>query len=344
MKRVTIKDIAKDLMISVSTVSRALSDDKNIRAETRQKVMEAAERLGYRPNPVATNLKFGRTNTIGVIVPEMTTPFAAQIIGGAQEVLTRHGIKVIIAESHESWECERENIKTMERFMVDGILVSLCDYINNGAEYIRLIEQGMPVVFFDRIPHNMNVPQVIVDDYIKSFFLIEHLLRSSRKRIAHIEGPKYVYNSVERKKGYRDALAKFNADSSPELIVRSGLSFDDGAAAVDKLIDEGVEFDAIFAFTDTLAIGAMNRLRQRGKRVPEDVAVVSFSGTVLATIVNPQLTTVESPLTQMGRHAAELIVEKINNHDAPTRSIVLDAEIVLRSSSEVEGGCFLRCY
>ncbi|MFI3265111.1 MAG: LacI family DNA-binding transcriptional regulator [Rikenellaceae bacterium] len=334
MKRVTIKDIAKHLMISVSTVSRALTDDKNIRTETRDKVLAAAERLGYQPNPVATNLKFGRTNTVGVIVPEMTTPYASQVIGGVQEILNKHNIKVIIAESHESWEQERENIKTMERFMVDGILISLCDYERNREVYLKLIDNGMPVVFFDRIPHKMNVSQVIVDDYIKSFFLIEHLLRSGRKRIVHLEGPSYVYNSVERAKGYRDALAKFKADSSPELVIKSGLTFDDGAAAADQLLSKGIEFDALFAFTDTLAIGAMNRLREAGKKIPEQIAITSFSGTTLSTIVHPQLTTVESPLRQIGIHSAELIVEKIKNPNAPTRSIVLDAEIILRSSTE----------
>ncbi len=334
MKRVTIKDIANHLMISVSTVSRALTDDKNIRIETREKVLAAAKQLGYRPNPVATNLKFGRTNTVGVIVPEMITPYASQVIGGAQEILHDQGIKVIIAESHESWERERENIKTMERFMVDGILVSLCDYERNRDHYLELIDAGMPIVFFDRIPHKMNVSQVIVDDYIKSFFLTEHLLRGGCKRIVHLEGPTYVYNSVERLKGYRSALAKFDADSSQELVIKSGLSFEDGAAAVDALLEKGVEFDALFAFTDTLAIGAMNRLREVGKRIPEDVAVASFSGTILSTIVHPQLTTVESPLRQMGNRAAELIVEKIKNPEAPIRSITLDAEIILRASTE----------
>ncbi|MFI3332733.1 MAG: LacI family DNA-binding transcriptional regulator [Rikenellaceae bacterium] len=336
MKRVTIKDIAKHLTISVSTVSRALSDDKNIRTETREKVVAAAKELGYRPNPVATNLKFGRTNTVGVIVPEMTTPFASQVIGGVQEVLNDKGIKVIIAESNESWQRERENLATMERFMVDGIMVSLCDYERNRDEYMRLLDSGMPIIFFDRIPHKMEVSRVIVDDYIKAFFLTEHLLRSGRKRIVHLEGPNYIYNSKERLKGYQDALSKFKADSSSELIIKSGVSFEDGAAAAKQLLEQKIEFDALFAFTDTLAIGAMNYLRDAGLRIPEDVAIASFSGTILSTIVHPQLTTVESPLRQMGHHAAELIIEKINNHDAPTRSIVLDAEIVLRASSEGE--------
>ncbi|MFR9619911.1 MAG: LacI family DNA-binding transcriptional regulator [Rikenellaceae bacterium] len=334
MKRVTIKDIAEHLTISVSTVSRALTDDKNIRRETKELVMETARKLGYKPNPVAINLKSGRTNTVGVIVPEMTTPYASQVIGGIQEVLYDSNIKVIIAESNESWERERENLHTMERFMVDGIIVSMCDYKRNKEEYLKLQKQGMPMVFFDRIPHQMEVSQVIVDDYIKSFFMVEHLIRSGRKRIVHIQGPDYVYNSQERFRGYRDAVKKFHLAQSPEMVVNSGLHFEDGAAAVTHLIDNGISFDAIFAFTDTLAIGALNRLREVGISVPSEVAVASFSGTTLATIVNPPLTSVEAPLRQMGIESAHLILEKIKNHAAPTRSIVLDAEIQLRASTD----------
>ncbi len=334
MKRITIKDIAEHLTISVSTVSRALTDDKNIRRETKELVLEAAKKLGYKPNPVATNLKFGRTNTIGVIVPEMITPYASQVIGGIQEVLYNKGIKVIIAESHESWELERENLQMMERFMVDGLIVSLCDHHRNREEYIKLKEHGMPMVFFDRIPHKMEVSQVVVDDYIKSFFMVEHLIRSGCRHIVHIGGPDHVYNSLERAKGYRDAIAKFKIDNRAELFIQSGLSFEDGAAAVDTLIQNGVEFDAIFAFTDTLAIGAMNRLRERGYTVPQEVSVASFSGTILATIVNPQLTTVEPPLRQMGVESARLILERIKDSEAPTRTIVLDAEMHLRESTK----------
>ncbi len=334
MKRVTIKDIAEHLTISVSTVSRALSDDKNIRQATKQAVLDAAKLLGYTPNPVATNLRFGRTNTIGVIVPEMITPYASQVITGIQEVMHREGIKVIIAESAESWERERENLATMERFMVDGIIVSLCDYQRNRGEYERLLSSDLPMVFFDRIPHGMEVSQVIVDDYIKSLFITEHLIRTGRKKIVHLQGPSSIYNSIERKRGYSDALKKFKIEQcESDYVISSGVSFEDGARAIDSLVDRGVEFDAIFAFTDTLAIGASNRLRELQIAIPSEVAVASFSGTILSTIVHPQLTTVESPLFEIGRHSASLILEKIKNPDSPTRSIVLDSEIIYREST-----------
>ncbi len=335
MKRVTIKDIAQELSISVSTVSRALTDDKNIRRETREQVLDAAQRLGYRPNLAATNLRLGRTNTIGVVVPEMVTPYASQVIAGIQQVLYDKEVKVIIADSNESSERERENLELMERFMVDGVIVSLCDYKRNQDIYDRLQRASMPMVFFDRIPHDMSVSQVVVDDYIKSFFLTEHLIRSGRKRILHLAGPDYIYNSVERARGCRDALRKFKLPSDGELVVRGGLRFDDGAKAIDTLLDNNVEFDAIFAFTDTVAIGALNRLCKRGIDVPREVAVASFSGTVLSTIVSPQLTSVQPPLHQIGVESAKLLLEQIEKPDSPKRSIVLDAEICLRASSEI---------
>lgn len=333
MKHVTIKDIARHLSISVSTVSRALVDDKNIRKETKEKVLEVAKMLGYKPNPVATNLKFGHTNTVGVIVPEMITPFASRVINGIQDVLYAHGIKVIIAESSEDPEKEKENLRLMERFMVDGIIISLCSYKKNKEECLRLQKAEMPMVFYDRIPYGMEVSQVIVDDYMKSFFLVEHLIRSGRKHIVHIQGDEGIYNALERAKGYKDALEKFHIPLEEKMVIKTGMTFEDGKDVADKLVESGIDFDAVFAFTDTLAIGAMNRLRELGKKIPEEVAVASFSGTELSTIVYPALTTVEPPLFRMGQTAAELILERIKNPASPCRSVVLNADIKLRAST-----------
>lgn len=333
MKYVTIKDIARYLSVSVSTVSRALMDDKNIRKETKEKVLEAAKLLGYKPNPVATNLKYGHTNTVGVIVPEMVTPFASRVINGIQDVLHAHGIKVIIAESGEDPEKEKENLELMERFMVDGIIISLCSYKKNREEYLRLRKAEMPMVFYDRIPHGLDVPQVIVDDYAKSFLLVERLIRSGRKRIAHLQGPDDVYNSIERAKGYKDALEKFHIPFEEKRLLKGGLTFEDGRKMAEQLLERDVPFDAVFAFTDTLAIGAMNRLRELDKKIPEEVAIAGFSGTELSTIVHPALTTVEPPLFQMGGMAAELLLEKMKDPLSPNRSIVLNAEIKSRAST-----------
>ena len=296
-------------------------------------MIEAAKRLGYRPNPVAINLKYGHTNTVGVIVPEMVTPFASRVINGIQEVLHTKNIKVIIAESGGDPEKEKENLQLMEGFMVDGI-ICLCSYKRNKEEYARLQQAGMPMVFYDRIPYGLEVPQVIVDHYMKSFFLVESLIRSGRKQIVHIQGPDDIYNSIERVRGYKDALAKFGIPfDKNNMLIKTGMTFEEGKKAADILVERNIPFNAIFAFTETLAIGAMNRLRELGKKIPEEIAVASFSGTELSNIVYPKLTTVEPPLYQMGKKAAELILEKIKDPASPNHSIVLDAEIKMRAST-----------
>lgn len=333
-KRVTLKDIAKHLNLSVSTVSRALIDDKNIRSETKAIVIEAARALNYKRNPIGLSLKHGITKTIGFIVPEMITPFAAQVVNSAQDKLNTEGYKIIIAQSDENPKKERDNLLLMENFMVDGIIICACDYKTNKNEYLRLQENGMPIVFYDRIPHGLDFPCVLVDDHKESFFMVEHLIRKGRKRIAYIQGPKYIYNSIERAKGYKDALNKFNISLDPELIIETGMSFEDGRKAAQKLLNSGVEFDAIFSFTETLALGAMNYLKSFNIQIPNQVAVVSFSGTIYSTIVHPQLSSVEQPLNLMGVTAADLILEKIKNPNSTNKKIVLNSSFCIRASSD----------
>ncbi len=333
-KCVTIKDIARHLGLSVSTVSRALNDNENIKKETKELILETARILNYRSNPIGLSLKYGVTNTIGVLVPEMITPFASEVVFGIQETLNREGYKVIIAQSDEDPIKERDNLLLMENFMVDGIIICPCDYKTNTCEYFRLQSNGIPIVFYDRIPFGMEVPNVIVDDYRESFFMVEHLIRSGRKRIVYIQGPACIYNTVERAHGYKDALKKFGIPFDESLIIKTGMTFDDGRLAAEKLLRSKVSFDAIFTFTETLALGAMNYLKYNRIQIPKEVAVASFSGTILSTVVYPQLTSVEQPKKMMGETAANLILEKIANPSIPNKRIVLSSEIKLRASTE----------
>lgn len=334
MKYVTIKDIARELIVSVSTVSRALNNDPNIRKETKEKIIQMAKRMGYVPNPVATNLKYGHTKTIGVLVPEMSTPYAAKVIEGIQDVCYRNNYKVLIASSSEDPEKERTNIEIMLQFMIDGIIACRCDYTKNTKLYKQIIDKHIPLVFYDRIPYDIEAPEVIMDDETKAFFLVEHLIQSGRKHIAYIGADNnVVYNSILRYKGYREALEKYRLEYDPKLVIQSeGLSYGSGAVAVDRILK--YNFDAIFAFTDTLAIGVMNRLKSLGRKIPQDVAVAGFSGTDLSTIVSPQLTTVEPPQFEMGQKAAELVIKHIEQLSDKNERIVVDANIIYRDSTE----------
>jgi len=335
MKYITIKDIARELNFSVSTVSRALAGDKNIRRETKEIILEAAERLGYKRNPVATNLQSGRTNTVGVIVPEMDTPFFARIIDGIQNVLYKKGLKVIITNSGENPNREKEHLLMLEDFMVDGIIIGICHQDKNRDEFIRLRDKGIPLVFYDRIPNVLDVTKVIADDYAKTFFLVEHLICKGITEIAHIKAPDYMQSSYVRFKAYKDALTKFKIPLNEELVIESpGMHFEDGIIAAEQLINKNIPVKAIFAYTDIVAIGVMNFLRGKNIRIPEDIAVAGFSGTILSQMVYPPLTTVDLPLFEIGETAAELIIEKIKNPSVKDRTITLNAEIKLRESTE----------
>lgn len=333
MKYVTIKDIAKELKISKSTVSRALADDHNVSEQTKEKVLELANKLGYRRNEMAANLRKKNSFTVGIIVPEMITPFFMYVIVSIQEELNRQNFKVIITQSHEDADAELYNLKLMEKYRVDGIIMSICDRKKNIREYIRLKDKGIPIVFFDRIPDNVYASKVVVDDYKKSFFMMEHLIRSGRKRIVHLSGPERIPNTHERRRAYIDALNKFKIDIDPELIIDGENQRSEGERVIKEFLCKKISFDAIFCFGETLAIGALNYLQSQGIRVPEDVAICGFSGTYLGTIVTPQLTAIQQPFDKMGKVAAELIIEQVKDSEAPCQTITLDAEIVIRQST-----------
>ena len=336
MPYVTIKDIAKQLGVSPSTVSRALRNDNNISPDTKASILNLAKELGYKPNTNAINLRQRKTHIIGIIVPEMITPFFITVINHIQDILYKDGYEVIITQSQEDPEKELKNLSLMENYRVEGIIMSICHLDQNEQEYIRLQKRGINIVFFDRVP-KIDAPKIVVNDYQKSFFLVEHLIRSGRKRIVHLEGPPYLQNSIDRKKGYKDALKKFKYEYDPRLVVRAGVSIEDGERATARMVEvDKIEFDAMFCFTDTLAIGAKNYLQTHGFTIPNDVSLAGFSGSLLSTIVQPQLTTVEQPLLEMAEAAVKLLLEEMS--DTPPNkheTIVLDAKIQLRASTEI---------
>lgn len=334
MKRITIKDLSKFLSLSTSTISRALLNDKNVNEETRKRVLDAADELGYKPNLTALNLKSGQSKTIGIVVPEMVTPFSAKVLEGIQNIMYPLGYRLVITQCDENPVIERKNLQLLESFDVDGIIINLCHETYNNDIYRRIINQGTPLVFFDRIPDNsLDVSKVIVDDYIQASLMVEYLIKTGRKRIAYIMGPSTIRNVMERLNGYKRILNKYNIFDEQLIVKTEGMTFEHGRNAAEQLLQKKIEFDGIFAFSDTLAIGAMNYLFEHNIKIPGDVGVASFSGTELSTMTYPQLTSVQQPLVKMGEAAAELILEKIKDHSKPGRTVLMDAELVYRGST-----------
>ncbi len=339
---VTILDIARELGISKSTVSRALSGDTgNVKGETLQKILNTAERMGYHRNEMAVNLRQRSTHSIGIIISEIVTSFYMNFINYAQTILRKEGYKVIIAISNENPELERENIQMMEQIRVDGILMSACNKDENVDIYNKVIAQGIPIVFFDRTLEktegknvaSLKASQVRMDDNVMAFFMVESLIKKGYRNIVHIPGPSYIRNSYDRRKGYREALEKYRLPYEPQYILSSALSAEEGCKVMTDFLKKKIPFDAVFGFTETALLGAKSALQKQGLRIPDDVALCCMSGTTLCTLVHPTITAVEQPVERMAMEACRLLREHIADEDKQPEDIALRGEMVLREST-----------
>ncbi len=337
MKYITIIDLARRLNLSKSTVSRALAGDGNVSKETQDRVRELAQQLGYTRNDMAVNLRQKQTKSIGIIIPEIVTPFFMHVVSEVQRELNgRHGYRVLLAQSNENSDIELANLRMMEEFRVDGILLSVCSSRNNIPEYLRLKEKGMALVFFDRIVPQFSASKIEINEYAKSVLLVEHLIEQGRKKIVHIAGPEYIYNSTERLRGYKKALAKNGIAYDPTYVIPCDLAAEAAAAKMTYLLDNNIDFDAVFCFTETQALGVKKLLSKQKIAIPDQVAIACMSGTTLSTLVHPTLTSVEQPVDQIASAAIQLLLEKIENPAAEDRKIVVDAQIKIRESSAVD--------
>lgn len=335
MKHITIKDVAKRLNLAISTVSRALNDKYDIRKETRELVLNTAKEMGYSPNPIARHLLKQCSNQIGVVVPEFINAFFPEIIIGIQEVVQKEGYQVLIMQSNESAEIELENVKALESNMVDGLIISLTKETKDVSYFQKLISSGFPIVFFNRTNTLLNTSTVLFDDYKWAFFATEHLIIQGCKNIFHFMGPKYLTLSINRKQGFIDAHKKYKMEVKPSQIIECGFMIHDGEREVEKLIQQKNLPDAIFAANDPSAIGAMKALKKNGYKIPDDVAVIGFTESKVADIIDPPLTSVAQPTTEIGHTAARLLLEQIKFKGGVfvPQTIVLNGSLNIRNSS-----------
>ncbi len=334
MKHITIKDVAKILNCSVSTISRAFNDKYDIRKETRDKILATAKEMGYSPNPIAKSLLKQCSNQIGVVVPEFINSFFPEVIIGIQEVFIKKGYQVLIMQSNESYENELENVKAMENNMVDGLILSLSFETQNVEYYENLIQQGFPMVLFNRVSNKLNTHKVVFDDYKWAFFATEHLIYQGYKNIVHFTTSHSLSFSQNRIKGFIDAHKKHKLKMHDGSIIEAGLLISDGEREMEKLIAQHKLPDAIFCVNDMCAFGAMKMLKKYGYKIPADVALVGFTETKLAEMVDPSLTSVAQPTKEIGRTAALLLLEQIESKGIfVLQTVVLNGRLNVRESS-----------
>jgi DNA-binding LacI/PurR family transcriptional regulator len=332
--QVTIKDIAKALGVSPSTVSRALKNHPDISLETRKAVNELALRLKYEPNAIALSLKQSRSSSIGVIIPEMVHYFFSSVLSGIADVAYDAGFTVIICQSNEMHEREVANVKALYSHRVDGILISISKDSDNTDHLIFLNDNDIPLVFFDRYAPGISCDKVIVDDFDAAFKATKHLIEIGRRRIAHFCGAQKLVIGRERLEGYKKALKDVRLPIDETLIFPAE-NFEMAREAVGRMLELPVRPDGLFAVNDLTAIGAMITLQKRGIKIPDDIAIVGFSDGRFSGIVEPNLSSVDQHGYEMGTTAARLLIKRILSEDPfyPPETVILQSSLIIRGSS-----------
>lgn len=335
-KEVTIYDIAKALNLSASTVSRGLRNHSTIRKETARRIIETARNMGYQQNTFAKNLRKNRSNTLGVILPRLDSSFQSSVVASIEEKVNQKGYNLIISQSFESVEKEKVNISTMYNNRVDGLLISLAQDTGNLDHLAIFLKKGIPVVLFDRVKLDAQYKftSVVIDNKKAGYDATAHLIEQGCKRIMFI-GDNLVCNVYRKRfEGYRNALADNGITVDEELTFIDILNEETGEHAMEKILKMKRLPDGIFAANDTSAVSVICELKNRGIRVPGDIAVVGFNNVHLSRVIDPGLTTIHYPGREMGEVAAATLIELLGQ-DSPvlTKTIVLDHQLVVRASS-----------
>lgn len=333
-KKATIYDIAKELNITVSTVSRALSGFPAISESTRQSVIDVAKKLNYSPNRLASALKSGKTFIVGVIVPSVQSQFFSSVIHSIEEGLKGSGYRIILYQSNESVENEINGVKTLLEAQVDGIVASISLETNEVTHFQEIIKQNKPLVLFDRISTKLKVPTVTLNDFRAGFLATRHLIDQGYKNIAFVTTGHQVQIFKDRLSGYREAMKINNLPVDDDQIIMGGLSIEDGKSGVEKLLLKGNIPDAIIAGDDFTALGVIKKLKEVDL-VPPKIGVIGFANETFSAYITPGLSTVDQHPNQMGRDCAEMFLQMIkqNNPYDDIRHIVLEPTIVERQST-----------
>ena len=334
-KHVTIYDVAKALGVSTSTVSRAMRDHHSIGKATIKKVKKIAIEMGYEPNAVASNLRKKRTKTIGVIVSYINRPFISSLIRGIEEVASKNKYNVIITQSLDSYNKELEDVKTMYNSRVDGLIVSLAMETTKYNHFEPYLNMSYPLVFADRVADEIDTDKVLIDNFSAAYEATRHLIKQGFKRIGHLAGAQQQLVYRQRLEGYVAALRDHGFQREEKLIYQSRLSHEDGRDGAMSLLELSKKPDAIFAANDTSAVGFMQYVEEAGLSIPKDMGIVGFNNDLISSIVRPQLTTVDHPGIEIGRKAAELVLDKLHNKSLNTipQTVIFRTQLIVRKSS-----------
>jgi DNA-binding LacI/PurR family transcriptional regulator len=335
---VTIKDIAKALALSTSTVSRALRNSYEISPETKKLVLEYAQKINYHPNPIALSLKERRSRSIGVVVCEIANSFFSQAINGIESIAYNNGYNVIIAQSMESFDREMLNLQYLTSRSVDGLIVSVSTETKDFSYLKELHERGMPIVFFDRIVDDIETHKVIVDNYKGAYDATAHLINNGYKGIAILSNAPGLSIAKERLAGYKAALTEKGVEINESLIKycnHGGMILSEVEQAVKELLQLKQKPDAIFSSADKLTTGCLRILKAKGVLVPDEMGLIGFSNSELTELIDPPLSVIKQPAFEMGELSTKLLLQLIESKRPVTNfeTKVLSTELLIKAST-----------
>lgn len=335
ISKVTISDIARELNITAATVSRALNDHPAIKETTKKAVRDIAVKLNYQPNKLASSLRLGKSNIIGVIIPSAEINFFGSVVHGIEKVANENNYNVLIYQTNEMYEFEKKGVQTFLRSQVDGVLASISKETINLDHYNEIKRRGVPLILFDRANDALDVSSVVVNDYAGAFAATKHLIEQGCKRIAHIGGQQHVSIFNQRLKGYIDALNVHNIPVNDDLIVYGKVSIESGRECMQNLLAGKQRPDGVFAVEDFTALGAIQAIKDSQKKIPDEIAIIGFANEAFGEYITPSLSTVNQQTVSMGQEAANLFFEGlgIDGRKVRPRKLVLEPELICRQSS-----------
>lgn len=334
-KDITIYDIAQQIGVSPATVSRALNNKPFISEKTKNKIFKVAKELGYRHNNFASNLRKQKSHTIGIIIHELKSNFTTLVLAGIEKAATLSGYDLIIAHSSESVEKEIANANNLFHKRVDGVIASLSFETDNLEHFAPYKDKNIPVIFFDRVEEDSPTTKVIIDNYKSGYIATRHLIEQGCKRIILIAGSQKRNVYFQRYKGYADALRDHQMDIAKDRIFINDLSEPAVENVVDQILKMNPAPDGAFITNDFTAAVFMKKIKEKGLRIPDDIAVVGFNNDAISRMIEPELTTINYPGFQVGEVAATHLINhlqgKANLKDMST--IIIHSELIVRKSS-----------
>lgn len=330
MKKPNLRVLASQAGVSVNTASRAINDKPDINPLTKEKILKIAREIGYVPNASAVALRTQKTRTLGVIIADNNNPFYAEVLSGIEAEAKANNYHIILTNTRRNYQEEENAIDLLLAKQVDGLLIAPVQEKNE--DIYKLIDSKIPFVVVGRDYENLSVDAVYSDESKGGYLAAEYLIKKGYKNISYIGG--YTYKSPARRRleGYKKALTDYGIPVKESLIKIGDIDIEDGYSYTKDLFDQGIDFQAIFAYNDMMAFGAIKAIKERGLKIPEDIGVVGYDNILFSSLVSPPLTTVNLKKVELGRESVRLLLSKINGHRKKDKKIVLDVDLIVRET------------